>query len=287
MRVFEKILCPIDFSETSANALRWTDYLAKRYGSSIVVLHSVEMIGYGGPFSADYGKSVSDAQDALREFVAPLSQPCEMIVGTHGVLAEVADRAERTCSTVIVMGTHGSKGFSHKLIGSTTEEVVRHSKKPVITISPYCSISPENVKGRILIPLEHLDMLATSYSVFDHIIGETDSSVSLMHVVGYKEPIYAAKSEVIPLNTFTLEAQQTHNDLKTLGKAITGRDESLETIVDFGDIAEGILKQASTGKYDFILMGAKKERFLSIYFDSVVYSVLCESPIPVITVKIP
>lgn len=287
MRVFEKILCPIDFSETSANALRWTDYLAKRYGSSVVILHSVEMIGYGGPFSGDYGKSVSDAQDALKKFIAPLSQPCEMVVGTHSVVAEVADRAERTGTTVIVMGTQGLKGFSHKLIGSTTEEVVRHSKKPVITISPNCSLPPENVKGRILVPLEHLDMLAASYNVFDHIIGELDSSVSVMHVVGYKEPVYAAKSEVIPLNTFTLEAQQTHNDLKTLGKAITGRDDSLETIVDFGDIAEGILKQAGTGKYDFVLMGAKKERFLSIYFDSVVYSVLCESPIPVITVKVP
>lgn len=287
MRVFEKILCPIDFSETSTNALRWTNYFAKKYGSSIVVMHSLEMNAYGGPVSVDYGDTISKIQNKMKEFLAPLSEPYETIVTTQSAALEIANCTAKTCATLIVMGTHGFKGLSHKLIGSTTEELVRHSNKPIITISPYCAAPSNNVKTRILLPLEHLDTLAASYKVFDQFVQETESSLSLMHVVGYKEPAFATKSEVIPLNTFTLEAEQTNVALMQLGKAMVGEDESIETIVDFGDIADGILKQAGTGRYGYILMGAKKEKFLARFFDSVVYSVLCESPIPVITVKTP
>lgn len=287
MRVFDKIICPIDFSETSTNALRWTNYFAKQYGSSVVVMHSLEMNAYGGPVSSNYGDAVSRAQNAMKEFLAPLSEPYETIVTTQSAAIEIANCTAKTCATMIVMGTHGLKGLSHKLIGSTTEELVRHSKKPIVTISPYCGLPSNHVKTRMLLPLEHLDMLAASYKVFDQIIQETQSSLSLMHVVGYKEPAFATKSEVIPFNTFTLEAEQTNVALTQLGRAMIGRDETIETIVDFGDIAEGILKQASTGRYGYILMGAKKEKFLARFFDSVVYSVLCDSPIPVITIKTP
>ena len=287
MRVFEKILCPIDFSETSRNALRWTNYFANRYGSSVVVMHSLEMNAYGGPVSADYGEVVSKAQGALKEFLSPLSVPYETILTTQSAEIEIANCSAKTGATMIVMGTHGFKGISHKLIGSTTEEMVRHSNKPIITISPYCPAPSNHVKSRVLLPLEHLDMLSASYKVFDQIIQETQSSLSLMHVVGYKEPAFATKSEVIPLNTFRLEAEQTNVALMELARPMVGTDENVETIVDFGDVAEGILKQANTGRYGYILMGAKKEKFLAQLFDSVVYSVLCESPIPVITVKTP
>jgi nucleotide-binding universal stress UspA family protein len=287
MRVFEKILCPIDFSDTSTNALRWTEFFAKRYGSSIVIMHSMEMNTYGGPVSADYGYLVSRTQSALKEHLAPITMPYETVLTTQGAALEIADCAKKIGATVIVMGTHGLKGISHKLLGSTTEEIVRHANIPIVTISPYCSVPPNILKNRILLPVEHVDLISPSYEMFDQIVQETGSSLSLMHVVGFKEPAFVTKSEVIPFNTFTLEAEQTSLALMELAKAMTGRDEPVETIVEFGDVAEGVLDQADTGKYDYVLMGAKPEKFLVRFFDSIVYSVLCESPIPVVTVKNP
>jgi nucleotide-binding universal stress UspA family protein len=287
MRVFEKILCPIDFSDTSTNALRWTEFFAKRYGSSIVIMHSLEMNAYGGPVSADYSHVVLRTQSALKEYLAPLTMPYETVLATQGAALEIADCAKKTGATVIVMGTHGLKGISHKLLGSTTEEIVRHVDIPIVTISPYCSVPPTILRKRILLPVEHVDLISPSYDIFDQIVQETGSSISLMHIVGFKEPAFVTKSEVFPFNTFTLEAEQTNAALMELGKAMTGRDVSAETIVEFGDIAEGILDQADTGRYDFVLMGAKPEKFVARFFDSVVYSVLCESPIPVITAKNP
>jgi universal stress protein A len=287
MRVFEKILCPIDFSDTSTNALRWTEFFAKRYGSSIVIMHSIEMNAYGGPVSADYSYVVSRTQSALKDFLAPITMPYETVLARQGAALEIAACAKKTGTTLIVMGTHGLKGISHKVLGSTTEEIVRHVNVPIVTISPYCSVPPNMLKKKILLPVEHVDLISPSYEMFDQILLETQSSLSLMHVVGFKEPAFVTKSEVIPFNTFTLEAEQTLIALMELGKAMTGRDEFIETIVEFGDVAEGVLDQADTGKFDYVLMGAKHEKFLARFFDSIVYSVLCESPIPVITAQNP
>jgi hypothetical protein len=45
---FRKILCSVDFSETSFKALQWAEYLAKRFDSLLTVLHSIET-----PFAND------------------------------------------------------------------------------------------------------------------------------------------------------------------------------------------------------------------------------------------
>jgi nucleotide-binding universal stress UspA family protein len=47
------------------------------------------------------------------------------------VILKVAEQWEADC---IVIGTHGRKGFSHLLMGSVAEKVIRHSNKPLIVI---------------------------------------------------------------------------------------------------------------------------------------------------------
>jgi len=42
--------------------------------------------------------------------------------------------AEQWGADVIVMGTHGRKGFSHLILGSVAEDVIRHSKRPLVVI---------------------------------------------------------------------------------------------------------------------------------------------------------
>ncbi|MEO6520806.1 MAG: universal stress protein [Mucilaginibacter sp.] len=42
--------------------------------------------------------------------------------------------AEEWQADMIVMGTHGRKGFSHFIMGSVAEEVMRHCKKTLVVI---------------------------------------------------------------------------------------------------------------------------------------------------------
>ena len=49
--------------------------------------------------------------------------------------AEEILRAAGECgASLIVMGTHGRRGFAHALLGSVAEKLIRHSDRPVITL---------------------------------------------------------------------------------------------------------------------------------------------------------
>jgi nucleotide-binding universal stress UspA family protein len=64
---------------------------------------------------------------------------------------------------LVVMGTHGYSGFAHIMLGSVTEKVIQHLKKPVLTVRPYESdfllsesgIEEEDKTGSTPIPPWH------------------------------------------------------------------------------------------------------------------------------------
>ncbi len=60
------------------------------------------------------------------------------IVGWEEILAAAAE----TQADLIVMGTHGRRGFVHALLGRVAERVVRMSPVPVLTVR-----SPSNRPG--------------------------------------------------------------------------------------------------------------------------------------------
>lgn len=47
---------------------------------------------------------------------------------------EIVKFAEENSIDLIVLGTHGRTGFTHLIIGSTAENVVRMAKCPVLTV---------------------------------------------------------------------------------------------------------------------------------------------------------
>ena len=46
----------------------------------------------------------------------------------------ILDRAKHLPADLIVMGTHGRRGFQHLLLGSVAEAVVRHAPCPVLVV---------------------------------------------------------------------------------------------------------------------------------------------------------
>ena len=59
------------------------------------------------------------------------------IVATEGVAAsEIALMAEELSADLLVMGTHGRSGFERLFLGSVTENVLRSTTVPVMTVPP-------------------------------------------------------------------------------------------------------------------------------------------------------
>ena len=140
----KKILCPVDFSESSAYALRYALAFAVAYDADLELLYVMEL-----PFLPPY--STTAAPD-LSLTIERMRQECEealdelvernkalhprvtgrMVVGTPFV--EIIKAAKEGNVDLIVVGTTGKSGLKHILIGSVAEKVVRKSPCPVLAV---------------------------------------------------------------------------------------------------------------------------------------------------------
>ncbi|MCG8417694.1 MAG: universal stress protein [Proteobacteria bacterium] len=158
--LLRRVLVPTDFSATSEAALRIAVALAGRVASAggetgtedplvIELLHAWQFPpgthGLNSPYSiegplAELRDEILAAGQAegtkLVEFYA--TEGCEIrFVQEHGVAAAlIQDRLEAQLETepydLVVMGTHGYRGFRRFLLGSAAEATVRHAPCSVL-----------------------------------------------------------------------------------------------------------------------------------------------------------
>lgn len=60
----------------------------------------------------------------------------EVVVRTGIPTEEIAEYAGKTDADMVVMRTAGRSGFERRLVGSTTDKVVRMAPVPVVTVRP-------------------------------------------------------------------------------------------------------------------------------------------------------
>ncbi len=143
MPEINKILSPVDFSDTSEAALRYAIDLASRLNASVEVVHAFSPPSFALPDGAiiaqpNYLAEVSnELQKSLDELVRRYSGRGVQLEAklVEGIPAsEITRLAEEDEANLIVMGTHGRTGLNHLLLGSVAERVVRTSKMPVLTV---------------------------------------------------------------------------------------------------------------------------------------------------------
>lgn len=287
MRLFGKILCPVDFSENSVKALQWTEFLAKKFDSQVVILHVFEMPypAFASP-AFDYDQYKETIQSNLRDYLVPLKIQYESMLSTGDPANKIVALAKGLDATLIVMGTRGLRGAAHRLLGSTAETVVRNSSIAVMTISPQCN-SPHDESGRgVLMPVSSLLRPPRGFVRLRKIIREVGTGLYLIHVVDLNDPMFDSSFSANPFLVTTYETTEKKQDLARIATMIMGsEDKVFESIIQFGTVSQEILSEIDSGKYDYVLMGAKKKTFLSGFVESTVYKVISWSMIPVITVK--
>ncbi len=140
----KSILFPTDFSEGSAQALKYAVDMANRYGAKLYVLHIIYDIAkasgwYVPHVSVDqmYKDIESGAKKELDRFgVEELSglKNIERSVITGVPQDEIVAFANKHKIDLIVIATHGRKGIDRLLFGSTAAQVVRYAPCPVLTV---------------------------------------------------------------------------------------------------------------------------------------------------------
>jgi len=136
---WRRILVPLDFSLASLRALQTAGRLASQCGAQLILLHAVEPSPY--PTGMDGGILTMPDAEVVRKARAQLPRVARRLVPkavrvttlvSQGRAASViVDAAAAKRIDLIMLATHGHTGLERLLMGSTTEEVVRHAKCPV------------------------------------------------------------------------------------------------------------------------------------------------------------
>ncbi|MFY0527042.1 universal stress protein [Archangium gephyra] len=142
MSKIQRILVPVDFSETSKRALEYADLFVKSFDAKLDVLHVWRPSEYAGDEMvvltrsepeltlSTYLRNHADQQlTAFLENVPHAKRMLEAGDPAH-VIAKVAGEGGYD---LIIMGTHGRTGLSHMMMGSVAEKVVRLAPCPVLT----------------------------------------------------------------------------------------------------------------------------------------------------------
>ncbi len=147
MREIHRVLVPVDFSDCSRAALECAVMLAERFGASIHVLHVWETPHYVGPefLIREPGETGSplekaaftQAETEMYEFLSafrPREEQFRVRLESGKPYETIVKLAADEHFDAIVMGTHGSSGLRHLVLGSVAEKVVRTAPCPVMTI---------------------------------------------------------------------------------------------------------------------------------------------------------
>ncbi|MBK8974526.1 MAG: universal stress protein [Planctomycetes bacterium] len=142
---FQKILVPTDFSDASREAFGHARALAQASGGTVLLVHVMEMPHYPTLFegAALVAPAIDDDLRAqLRQQLDALAQehfvahgiPVNAVLREGPPTQELLDCATEQGADLIVVATHGYTGLKHMLLGSTTEQIVRHACCPVLTV---------------------------------------------------------------------------------------------------------------------------------------------------------
>jgi len=142
MTSFKTIVCPVDLSASSRNALATAITLAKRFDGALTLVHVWQPPLYGIPEAPVAGEVIQEMSDAAERSLADWeasarSEGVQVLASrllTGDPANEISGVARACAADLIVMGTHGRTGLKHVLLGSVAEKVVRHAPCDVLVV---------------------------------------------------------------------------------------------------------------------------------------------------------
>jgi nucleotide-binding universal stress UspA family protein len=139
---FKRILCPVDFSDSSRSALDVALSLAREGDADLTILHVLEWPDALPPNppvpTLEYRDAAERGVTAMLAQLVPDAdrQRCHptIRIGEGKAYREILQVATDGPADLIVMGVHGRNPLDLMLFGSTTNQVVRRATCPVLTL---------------------------------------------------------------------------------------------------------------------------------------------------------
>lgn len=248
----ENILYASDLSRDSAQALPYALSMARKYGSTIFLVHVISLFP-----SQDHlptidlqslsAQAVREAKEALTGLEDQLKGiPHEIMIRKGDIWHELSAIVNEKGIDLIVAGTHGRTGVSKFVMGSIAERIFRQAPCPVLTVGPNVSGEPGSIVDlhEILYPTDFSSesLAALPYAI--SLAQENQSRLYMFHVT----PSPVANSEEVSLQRRLLALVPPEARLWCEPKAY----------VESGDAAQKILDLAEELGVDLVVLGTKR-----------------------------
>ncbi len=295
MLEIRRILCPIDFSEFSDTAFRYALSLTQHHRAKLFVQHVLELwrrpdvsfvpARYYDEFR---GLLLHNAEEKLQEFVKNRThndiQP-ERVVELETASDSILAFAEAQKTDLIVIGTHGRRGFDRFMLGSVAERVIRKASCPVLAVRKPLHDFISSGQQQDLVQLSRFlfctDFSKNSQRALDYAISLTteykDAELTLLHVLE-DIPVSANIEKAIATATEQLD------QLIPLEERKTGR---IKTLVRIGKPYQQIIQLASEAQTDIVVMAVRGRSAMDLaVFGSTTHRVLQLGPCPVLVIHV-
>jgi nucleotide-binding universal stress UspA family protein len=288
------ILCPVDLSDASRDALDYAALLSRWYSARLRVLFVAPPMPpvAAAPFHdrTAAGQLRRTLVDELDRFVAPVRASglaVDVTLGDGPIVQRILAEADSGGADLIVMGTHGRGGFEHFIIGSVTEKVLRKATCPVLTVPPGVRASSGTVPRfhTILVAVDFSHASEPALRLALSLAQEADSKLTLFHVIEWPDlgDLLGAREELVRAQRARIDEASTR--LRTLVPESARDWCHPEPMVVVGKPAREIVRAAGEINADLIVMGTHSRDAVSrVFFGSTANGVVRGAPCAVLTV---
>jgi nucleotide-binding universal stress UspA family protein len=302
---FKRILLATDFSEASEQALSYAVALCARYAGDLFLVHATEPEPRDAvpmdPLPRVLDREHIEAERKMKRLdrSAKLKGiPHHTMVERGRVWDVLSEVIERERIDLLVMGTHGRRGFKKLALGSVAEEVLCLAPCPTLTVGP-------NVPAAPMGPVEFREVLFTTdfgeasqralpFAIT--VVQDSRGHLVLLHMeepmpvaditpAAYGPPLYVAQELEKWQAARRSQSKERMADLLP-EKIEWTSPPSFEVAMDLA--ADGILDAAKRHKADVIVMGTNHRDTprLSAHLPfSLISEVIRKARCPVLTVR--
>jgi nucleotide-binding universal stress UspA family protein len=270
-----KILCPVDFSDSSDKTFDTAEFFAEKYDGEMILLHVLE--APTGPmklFSSwdedEARKKVNKMMDDLIAKHGDRPIPYLKMVKVGKPYKAIIEAANELNANLVVMGTNGASGMSEVLVGSNSARVVRQAPNHTLTIRN----TPDHIGFRkILVPLDLTKETAEKVNLAIEFANKFGAEVAIMTVLQTEDE--EVKKRLQKRMEMSVEFMQKHH-VKADSSMVHSKDKIADVVIEYGKQVGAdmiLIMTQNEAKLTDSIMGSSAERIVN------------HSPIPVMAVK--
>jgi nucleotide-binding universal stress UspA family protein len=253
----KKIIVPVDFSTTAANAAEFAGNLAIFYGGEILLYNAYQMPVPVGEISYPL-YDIPEMQQASEQELEMLKSDLEgrlrskITINIKAEMTMLSDGLADLCDSIkpdlVVIGLSGKNALTKLIVGSNTIYTAHHLKYPVLVIPPKASFTPVRKIGfacdykeiKESVPVEVLKKIITDFNAELYVIN-----------VDFQD------------KNFTPEVVHENFAIRDLLEDFYPKFESIEA----ENVTEGLNRFAENNGIDWIVVIPKKHTILQKMFN--------------------